>query len=81
MHLCIRNRTVQKKKPLAKKDLIDFSKHYDDDKEFQAEQKRGEFLNDFPLTSLKKMTKERYAIGKPRPTFCDSVEFRTRSWP
>ncbi|MGB3254558.1 DUF3883 domain-containing protein [Buttiauxella gaviniae] len=71
---------MQKKKPLAKKDLIDFSNHYDDDKEFQAEQKRGEFLNDFPLTSLKKMTKERYAIGQPRPTFCDSVEFRTRSW-
>lgn len=65
---------------LAKNLLRDFEKTYDHDREARALQSRGEFLAEFPIERLNRLKRDNYVIGLQKPTFCDRVEVRTRSW-
>ncbi|MGA7779092.1 MAG: DUF3883 domain-containing protein [Paraburkholderia sp.] len=66
--------------PFNRAALQNFEKTYDNVREQKALHARGEFLDAFPITGLKKLTLDRYVIGQKTPTFCAYVEAKTRSW-
>ena len=57
-----------------------FSQTFDSAYEEHALVSRGVFLQAFPLSSLKRLTLDRYVIGKGMPSFCSLAEVRTRAW-
>jgi hypothetical protein len=71
---------------MAKSNLFDaaalraFEASYDTSNEDAALQSRGEFLKAFPVQRLPNLTIDDYVIGFGTPTFCASVEVRTKAW-
>lgn len=57
-----------------------FDLTYDTKHDDIAAQVRGEFLQNFPINSLPRMTRDEYVIGLQSPTFCAHVEAKTRPW-
>ena len=64
----------------AKSDLHAFQSSYDTSQEDKALNSRGAFLRAFPKNALGNLAVDDYVIGLKRPTFCDFVEAKTRSW-
>jgi len=65
---------------LAQALLEKFDASYDTGFEDEANEVRGDFLQAFPLARLKKITLDKYIIGKGTPSFCAFVEAKTRAW-
>lgn len=63
-----------------KRDLDNFEKSYDSFHQDSAMKERGDFLEHFPTISLDRLTLDEYVTGKGQPTFCNSVEAKTRNW-
>lgn len=61
-------------------ELEAFSKAFNTEYEEHALTSRGDFLQAFPLESLKDLTLDDYVIGKGTPTFCSRVEVKTKAW-
>ncbi|KYP87244.1 hexulose-6-phosphate synthase, partial [bacteria symbiont BFo2 of Frankliniella occidentalis] len=61
-------------------DLRTFSKAFDTTSEDKALSARGHFLLSYPLKELKNITIDEYVIGKGTPSFCASVEAKTKAW-
>jgi hypothetical protein len=61
-------------------DLRAFARSYSTTREDEALATRGDFLQAFPLSSLKTLTLDDYVIGKGIASFCASVEAKTRAW-
>lgn len=57
-----------------------FHDSYDTTREDRAFRVRGDFLRAFPRNRLEGLDVDNYVIGHKRPTFCDYVEAKTRSW-
>lgn len=57
-----------------------FDISYDTTHEDRAFRGRGDFLRAFPKNLLGDLDVDNYVIGHRRPTFCDYVEAKTRSW-
>lgn len=61
-------------------ELTTFSKTFDTTREDKAAIVRGEFLQNFPLENIPKLTLEKYVIGRGTSSFCAYVEAKTKSW-
>ncbi len=57
-----------------------FEQSYDTSREDQALSSRGQFLRDYPLGRLKKLTVDDYVIGRGTASFCAHVEAKTKAW-
>jgi len=62
------------------KSLSNFEKNFDPTRENSALQTRGEFIDAFPISRLRNLALEDYAIGLKKTTFCYRVEFQTKAW-
>ena len=60
--------------------LREWDEQYDSSIDDRAMHDRGEFLRAFPADSLHSMSIEDYVVGKQKPTFCNYVEAKTKSW-
>ncbi len=63
-----------------KSELVEFGKTYKTDRERKALRAQKLFLENFPKDSLAKITLNKYAIGRGKPTFCNYVEVITKPW-
>ncbi|MDP1651190.1 MAG: DUF3883 domain-containing protein [Rhodocyclaceae bacterium] len=61
-------------------ELRAFARSYSTTREDEALAARGDFLQAFPLSSLKTLTLDEYVIGKGTASFCACVEAKTRAW-
>lgn len=61
-------------------DLLAFGRDFDNAYEDAAVSARGEFLQAYPLSSLKDLTLDGYVIGKGTASFCARVEAKTKAW-
>lgn len=65
---------------IADSALRRFVLRFDASREINALQVRRDFLKAFPLSSIARMTRESYVIGREKPGFCTYVEVRTKRW-
>ena len=63
-----------------KKDISHFERIYDENKEAKALASRGDFLNKFPINSIKDLKIEDYVTGRGTASFCNYVEAKTKAW-
>jgi hypothetical protein len=72
---------MMKGSPLDDASLAEFSAEYDASHEATALRTRGVFIREYPVTSLTKLTLDKYVIGHQDPTsFCYLVEAGSRAW-
>lgn len=65
---------------ILNKELLVFSKKFDEVYEAKAANSRGDFIQRFPVGKLKYLTLDNYVIGKGAPSFCALVEAKTKAW-
>tara|TARA_A100000171_G_C2120364_1_gene140434 strand:+ start:511 stop:1656 length:1146 start_codon:yes stop_codon:yes gene_type:complete len=66
--------------PFTPTQIRTFEDAYDEIRDNDACEARGEFIEKFPLSKLGQMKCDDYVIGLQKPTFCHYVESKTAGW-
>jgi len=68
------------KNAFSNNELRAFEKQFDPSYEIKAIASRNDFIRDFPLKRLHRLTVDDYTIGKGTPSFCAGAEAKTKKW-